>query len=441
MEQRGKRSTSRSPATPTPYAQGKTRSTSQETAEPYDFTSLPLPLPPGNVHEQDVRLSRPVRRQEERNLAREQERGLPTSANTRRYQHQNLDLAALRAVEEQMQANVQPFSLSLPANITSKHIHDPHEETDEECDDVTRLPLNLSGSMRPVRGQEERSYQGLADIRTVEERVRAFAPRSLPLSARTAHTAREQHVPSVDDESVHSTGTISVRSTIPPRRSAILPDVGGQGERNLPSVPRSGTVVSEASRTNSGNPAWKAGNDRPFKVQTDQEPVTRPEKLVEKPRQSVAHADHTHKPHAHWLVFVGLGMLTMVAVWVGLTLLTGWWQVIMDDWHYGRPRTYQVDAVVGHHDSAANPSHFIALNLNHHIEIIEFPGGDPTQAKVYIGPTLLGSGQDLTVVTLTFKDLNGDGKPDMVINIGDSHFVFINDAGQFRPARPGELGS
>ena len=140
----------------------------------------------------------------------------------------------------------------------------------------------------------------------------------------------------------------------------------------------------------------------------------------------------------HWLVLVGLTMLLMTVGWMGLITLANWWHVTQDDWHYGRPRTYQTDAVVGHNDSPANPSHFIALNLNRHIQVIEFPGGDASKAKIYIGPTLIGPGQDLAVVMLSFKDVNGDGKPDMIINIEDSHFVFINDNGQYRPARPGE---
>ncbi len=140
----------------------------------------------------------------------------------------------------------------------------------------------------------------------------------------------------------------------------------------------------------------------------------------------------------HWLVFVGLAMLVMVMGWVVFSAVANWWQVTQDDWHYGRPRTFQTDFVVGHDDSVTNPSHFIALNLNRHVEIIEFPGGDPTKARIFLGPTLLGDGQDLAPVTLTFKDTNGDGKPDMIVNVEDSHFVFINENGTFRPARPGE---
>ena len=131
-------------------------------------------------------------------------------------------------------------------------------------------------------------------------------------------------------------------------------------------------------------------------------------------------------------------MLLMVIGWVVFNAILNWWQVTQDDWHYGRPRTFQTNAVVGHNDSSANPSHFIALNLNRHVEIIEFPGGDPTHARIFLGPILIGDGQDLTAVTLSFKDVNGDGKPDMLAHIQDQTIVFINDNGTFRPAKQGE---
>ena len=140
----------------------------------------------------------------------------------------------------------------------------------------------------------------------------------------------------------------------------------------------------------------------------------------------------------HWTVYVGAAMLIMLVGWFAFSSLSSWWQVTSDDWHYGRPRTFQTDTVVGHNDSSTNPSHFIALNLQRHVEVIEMPGGDASKSKIYTGPVLIGQGQDLAVVTLTFKDVNGDAKPDMIVNIQDSRFVFINDGGGFRPARPGE---
>lgn len=137
----------------------------------------------------------------------------------------------------------------------------------------------------------------------------------------------------------------------------------------------------------------------------------------------------------HWLLFVGIAMVIMIIGWVAFNALGSWWQTTQDDWHYGRPRTFQTDAVVGHTDSAANPSHFIAVNLNRHVLIIELPGDDATKARIFNGPILIGPGQDLAPVTLTFQDVNGDGLPDMIINVQDAHFVFINTKGTFQPAK------
>ena len=46
--------------------------------------------------------------------------------------------------------------------------------------------------------------------------------------------------------------------------------------------------------------------------------------------------------------------------------------------------------------------------------VIEFPAGDSSKAKIYALP-LYGDNQDLAVVTLSFKDVNGDNKPDLIV--------------------------
>lgn len=139
----------------------------------------------------------------------------------------------------------------------------------------------------------------------------------------------------------------------------------------------------------------------------------------------------------HWLVYVGGGMVAMVILWFVLSSVFAWWGTYQDDLHYGRPRTYQCDATVGHND-AQTPSHFIALNLHRHIEVIEFPGGEASHAKVYLVSSMLQEGNDLAVVTLDFKDLTHNGKLDMIITVGNDKFVFINANGQFRPVEPGD---
>jgi hypothetical protein len=164
-----------------------------------------------------------------------------------------------------------------------------------------------------------------------------------------------------------------------------------------------------------------------------------------KPYTDSGKLPHSATPSWRWrqdkhfpLVAVIVGMLLMAALFVTMNALSSWWQVHQDDVTYGRPRTYQVDAVVGHNDSPASPSHFIFLNLNRHVVIIELPGGDTTHSRIYNGPTLFGDGQDLTPVTAEFKDVNGDGKIDMVVHIQDQRLVFINDGTQFVPLQPGQ---
>ncbi len=141
---------------------------------------------------------------------------------------------------------------------------------------------------------------------------------------------------------------------------------------------------------------------------------------------------------AHPLLYLGIGMTTMLALWVLGQMAVNWWQNHQDDATYGRPRTYQFDAVFGHNDSASNPTHIIIINLNRHVILIELPGGDATRARIYNGPTLFQDGGDLVPVTGKAIDVDGDGKPDVVLFIQDQRIVFINDGTQFRPAKPGD---
>jgi hypothetical protein len=235
----------------------------------------------------------------------------------------------------------------------------------------------------PVRPHSStRRYQGPADVRT------------------EAGRAADVQTPGDQRGSVRSTGE---RHTIPPRRTAT--------QARLPALPKT----------------------PPVRVSLDEEeqPVhTRQTRTTARIKRPLRQGQR----RLHWLFFVGLAMLAMVLGWIALSAAGSWWQTTLNDWRYGRPRTYQTDAVVGHHDSSQNPSHFIALNLNRHIIIIEIPGGDISKSVIYNGPTLLGTGQDLTPVTLSFQDVNHDGKPDMLVNVQGNLFVFLNENGTFVPS-------
>lgn len=224
-----------------------------------------------------------------------------------------------------------------------------------------------------------RRYQSIPDIQTEAGRKHAD---SLPMGA----------------QRLNASGNIRPsRSAIPPRRSAT--------QASIPAI--------------QGNRQRDIYTDDIF------------------PHQAVRGLDIKQGLRFHWLVFAGLAMIIMIVGWFAFSAIGTWWQVTQDDWHYGRPRTFQTDAVVGHNDSPSNPSHFIAVNLNRRVIIIELPGGDSSKARIYSGPILIGPGQDLAPVTLSFQDVNSNGVVDMIVNVQDAHFVYINENGTFRPARSG----
>lgn len=169
----------------------------------------------------------------------------------------------------------------------------------------------------------------------------------------------------------------------------------------------------------------------------DEEPrtggrVARPSKKLPKAPGSVRRGSWGFGGRAHPLLYLGLGMLAMLTLWTLLMLAVNWWTTTMDDIHYGRPRTFQTDAYVGQNE-AGTPSHFLALNYNSRIEIIEFPGGDAAHARIYLGPQLYGPGDTLIPVTLSFVDVSGNHKPDMIVHFQSSRIIFVNDQGSFRP--------
>ena len=135
----------------------------------------------------------------------------------------------------------------------------------------------------------------------------------------------------------------------------------------------------------------------------------------------------------HPLLYLGLGMLCMLALWTLVMAIAGWLGSTIDNVRYGYPRTYQTDQFVGHNEASGVPSHFIAINLHGRIEVIEFPGGVASHARVYEGPQLYTANADQVPVTLKFEDVNGDHQLDMLVCFQSSQFVYINTQGQFVP--------
>ena len=153
---------------------------------------------------------------------------------------------------------------------------------------------------------------------------------------------------------------------------------------------------------------------------------TQPRGTTKRPSQKISVARPTQQRQFHWLVPTGVTLMIAIACYL---LLYGAWtggQGLYNDWAYGATtRTSHLEAVVGDHDSVTSPTHFVAMNLHGTIDVIEFPGGDVTHAKVFPGPHLLWADADKAVVTLEVKDVNGDNKPDIIVHIqGDTDLLF-----------------
>ena len=142
----------------------------------------------------------------------------------------------------------------------------------------------------------------------------------------------------------------------------------------------------------------------------------------------------------HSLAYIVTALLALLAIYAIMGNVMGWARNRVDDVRYGATRTYQVDEVVGHDDGAGTPTHFIALNLNRQVMIIEIPGGDASKTRTLTGPYLFGAGEDKTPVLLRFDDLNRDGSKDLVVNVKNEEIVYLNKDGQFQPITPEERG-
>ena len=160
---------------------------------------------------------------------------------------------------------------------------------------------------------------------------------------------------------------------------------------------------------------------------------TRGNQVIQRGKQRIViHDQPPPKRRVHWSLILAIGMALMLGLYFGLTWVASWWLNHQLDTTYGMPRTYQVDAVVGHNnDSAVNPSHFIFLNLSGHVEIIELPTGDAAKAKIYVGPTLFSDNAPSIPVTGEFRSVNGT--EEMLVHIQNQVLIYVNDGTKFVP--------
>ncbi len=133
----------------------------------------------------------------------------------------------------------------------------------------------------------------------------------------------------------------------------------------------------------------------------------------------------------HWSAIFGIGMIVMVILFISWVLLTNWWTQHQLDTTYEFPRVSQADAVVYPGDTADHPSHYLFLNLNGTVLIVELPHGDSAKSRIYKGPTIFSDNAAQAPITGEFRVMNG--KVEMLVHIQDRIILYINNGTQFIP--------
>lgn len=140
----------------------------------------------------------------------------------------------------------------------------------------------------------------------------------------------------------------------------------------------------------------------------------------------------------HSLAYIVTGLLALLAVYAIMGGVMAWGTSRINDLRYGATRTFHLEAVVGHGDGSGTPTHFVAMNLNRQVVIIEIPGGDASKTRTFTGPYLFGADEDKTPVLLRLDDLNRDGSQDLIVSVKNEEIVYLNRGDAFQPISPEE---
>lgn len=172
----------------------------------------------------------------------------------------------------------------------------------------------------------------------------------------------------------------------------------------------------------------------PARLSAQQAPTTNAPTCPKQTPESQSPAKRkTAQRHAHPLLYLGLGMLVMLGLWVAGSSVFTYVTKLHNDWTYTTPfRTFSVDYAVGHnHDSPGNPSHFIVQNDKGHVVIIELAADDMHHAFIYTGPTLSGTDGMTQPVTITFQRNPTTGRIDLMLHVGTMIYRYVNNGTKF----------
>ena len=116
---------------------------------------------------------------------------------------------------------------------------------------------------------------------------------------------------------------------------------------------------------------------------------------------------------------MGIIFIVLAAWLVGLLVCSAS-IAVYNRYTYGPTPTTTVCGIFGHNDSFDHPTCVTVINEHGHLRLYEIAGGDDSKAKFYPShATLIGDHVDQLPSVLSVLDVNGDGKPDVLIKIGE----------------------
>jgi hypothetical protein len=256
----------------------------------------------------------------------------------------------------------------------------------------------MQGTRRPVRGQSSVWDEDPAQVSPPPYRI---ARASLPAQEQR----RRQQQPPHGGASRHYAGH---SHTIHPEDQPYVTDEGRGGLVSSRVPARATSAIDEGLADRPAPTSARRYRGSTMTTEQQRVPVARYQRRL-----------------LHGTVYIGLTLLCMLVGFVLFSALSVWWQHTDDYLRYGMPRTFQMDAVVGHQDSAAHPSHFLALNLDGHLSVIEMQGGDLGKTVIYAGPVIYGQGADLVAETLSVAH-DQRGQPELVLHYQNNEVILYN---------------
>jgi len=128
-------------------------------------------------------------------------------------------------------------------------------------------------------------------------------------------------------------------------------------------------------------------------------------------------------------LYTALGMIFMLCLYLlGTLVVFPWWTGITNRWDYGKALIVATNQNVGHNDGSL----FLSYYANKHAVVIEMTG-KPIKGTVYSLPLDLDPARS-HLITLSFIDINFDGKPDIVLVIDNlpSLYALVNTGSSYK---------